>query len=125
MIEETITWDDPKFIRYEESCFYCFGNCDLCLIKFSCFTGNLNELKLPNPLNGIDANIELLAFDSVIGRIIYHADVRGGRFLRQPYHGFQLDSYVFKNSKLLYLNKNRMVCCKKRAKAVHHVKNWE
>jgi hypothetical protein len=118
--DPTITWDDPKFIRCEAECYYCFGNCDLCKIKFMCWAGNI-EFDEPHR----DEDIELKAFGNILGRIILHAAVPvPNKFHRVRYHGNQTERHVFNYSSLLYLNKNKMVCCKKRPRSVHHVKDW-
>ena len=123
-MDDTVVLDDPKFIRYKEFCFYCFGNCEVCKIKFMCWSGDI-QLDESNFSRCPDEEIEWIAFGNVLGRVIAYASVRGGYFIRQRYYGNQLESPVFKESDLLYLNDKRMVCCRKRAKPVHHVKNWE
>jgi len=129
MIDDTITLDDPKFIRYGVSCYYCFGNCSMCNIRFMCWSGEISlpEDKYPVYANvavpGGDEIIELVAFGNVEGRIILQGVV-SDRYHRVPYEGNQLGSRVFRESDLLYVNKYRQVCCKRRPRSVHHVKNW-
>lgn len=73
----------------------------------------------------VDSRLERIAFGDILGRIIFHAIVSDGKFYRVPYRGNQLTKPVFKESELLYLNDKQMVCCKKRPRSVHHVKNWD
>jgi len=132
-MNETIKPNEPKFIMLDDFAFYCFGNCDLCKIRFNCWAGILDSSILNDDVwqnqtitTYVDHDLELRAFGDVRGRIIQYAMVQeGGRFYRIKYHGKQHETFFFKNSELLYLNDKGMVCCKKRAKPIHHIKGWK
>jgi hypothetical protein len=119
-IDETVKLDEPKFIRFGAFCFYCFGNCDLCKIRFNCWSG---KLEFDDIINN-DESLEIKAFGDNIGRIIQYAIVVNDIFRLTVYYGNQLDKPVYKASKLLYLNDKKMLCCHKKPMSVHHVKNW-
>lgn len=134
MFDDTVKLDEPKFIRWNDLCFYCLGNCELCKIKFMCWSGTIEiDESLIEPFTGKyprpgkqreDEVLEKEAFGDVIGRIIQHAHTKYSSFTREKYYGRQTDSPVFRASELLYLNDKRQVCCKRRAKPIHHIKNW-
>src|SRR3972149_5579359 len=119
MDDVTVTPNEPKFIMHGTDCFYCFGNCDLCKIRFMCWSGTLDfthseyakELGIVHGYDFDDVHIEQEAFGNVLGRIIRYASVRGGKFTMHPYRGWQTRAPVFVNSSLLYLNDKGMVCC--------------
>lgn len=134
-MNNTIKLDEPKFIRMNDSCYYCFGNCEECNIKFMCWSGNIeldDWIQITSDLRQSgcswdmisDEDLERKAFGNVLGRIIEYAKTHNGKFIRTRYYGNQLTKYVYINSELLYLNDKNMVCCKKKPKSVHHIKNW-
>jgi hypothetical protein len=86
-----------------------------------CWAG---QIELETPAGNIDEFIEKKAFGNNLGRIIMYAHINLDRFIRIPYYGKQVNKPVFAESKLLYLNDKNMVCCRKKAKPIHHVKNW-
>ena len=94
-----------------------------------CWSGEI-ELE-PNPrtqtnecTRSVDEALESIAFGSVVGRIIFYAVVDVGGFRMAKYHGGQLQKEIYTDSKLLYLNKMGLVCCRKKPKPIHHVKKW-
>ena len=124
MLDDTVKLDEPKFIRYGIEGFYCFGNCDFCKIKFMCWTGKIEINSIPPIAHWNDESLELAAFGNCLGRIIYFATLLTN-FTRKPYTGPQVNKPVFAESKLLYLNGKGIVCCRKKAKSIHHVKDWQ